>query len=567
MNKRRIFNLFYLSATVIALAVFVLLVSRWYSLILEDAKISHQKQQLEMSKTSAIGIQIFFDHLSSQMSLGNYAAAILENDREKDYTLNVFFNHFLSEGVDGIYLLDNEKLKVIRGNNLTEQEIKDIIKFRPNEIFITDIFIDDITDSQKYFFFCKKLTPELRDSKIFFLKINLDFVMKRYLFPLQLTKSDFAWVLDDEGTLVYHPNHEDMLLYNIFESTEDCGNCHESFDVQKNMLLTKSGFGEYNIGDEPPKIMAYSPIRIANRQWLLAISTFLPDVISELQSKLSLLIFSSSLIFLIIFGFTFFNYRANLKRIKAEEEKKSALQEVKYQDELNHVSKLASLGELVDTVAHEINTPISIISVQADALKHKISADPVSEELHVIKKQINRISDYTRSLLNYSKRLPYKPKYENITSVIDDSIYLLGHRFREKKIKLVKKYQSPLPELLIDRLQIEQVLINIFNNASDSINVSGEIGVNVEEYSEDHDSEEFSEGIIIRIRNTGDKIPEQLMSQIFEPFFTTKAEGKGTGLGLSISKKIIQRHGGSIEVINNETGPEFIIRLPLKQDR
>lgn len=567
MNKRRIFNLFYLSATVIALAVFVLLVSRWYSLILKDAKLSHQKQQLEMSKTSAIGIQIFFDHLSSQMSLGNYAAAILENDREKDYTLNVFFNHFLSEGVDGIYLLDNEKLKVIRGNNLTEQEIKDIIKFRPNEIFITDIFIDDITDSQKYFFFCKKLTPELRDSKIFFLKINLDFVMKRYLFPLQLTKSDFAWVLDDEGTLVYHPNHEDMLLYNIFESTEDCGNCHESFDVQKNMLLTKSGFGEYNIGDEPPKIMAYSPIRIANRQWLLAISTFLPDVISELQSKLSLLIFSSSLIFLIIFGFTFFNYRANLKRIKAEEEKKSALQEVKYQDELNHVSKLASLGELVDTVAHEINTPISIISVQADALKHKISADPVSEELHVIKKQINRISDYTRSLLNYSKRLPYKPKYENITSVIDDSIYLLGHRFREKKIKLVKKYQSPLPELLIDRLQIEQVLINIFNNASDSINVSGEIGVNVEEYSEDHDSEEFSEGIIIRIRNTGDKIPEQLMSQIFEPFFTTKAEGKGTGLGLSISKKIIQRHGGSIEVINNETGPEFIIRLPLKQDR
>lgn len=567
MNKRRIFNLFYLSATVIALALFVLLVNRWYSLILEDAKYSHQKQQLEMSKTSAIGIQIFFDHLSSQMSLGNYAAAFLENDREKDYTLNVFFNHFLSEGVDGIYLLDNEKLKVIRGNNLTEQEIKDIIKFRPNEIFITDIFIDDITDSQKYFFFCKKLTPELRDSKIFFLKINLDFVMKRYLIPLQLTKSDFAWVLDDEGTLVYHPNHEDMLLYNIFETAEDCGNCHESFDVQKNMLLTKSGFGEYNIGDEPPKIMAYSPIRIANRQWLLAISTFLPDVISELQSKLSLLIFSSSLIFLIIFGFTFINYRANLKRIKAEEEKKSALQEVKYQDELNHVSKLASLGELVDTVAHEINTPISIISVQADALRHKISADPVSEELHVIKKQINRISDYTRSLLNYSKRLPYKPKYENITSVIDDSIYLLGHRFREKKIKLVKKYQSPLPELLIDRLQIEQVLINIFNNASDSINVSGEIGVNVEEYSEDHDSEEFSEGIIIRIRNTGDKIPEQLMSQIFEPFFTTKAEGKGTGLGLSISKKIIQRHGGSIEVINNETGPEFIIRLPLKQDR
>lgn len=562
MNRRITFNIIYFASTLIVLFIFAVLIYRWYSVILEDAKLSHQKQQLEMSKISAMGIQIFFNHLIAEMNVEQDAASI--SPSEKNNTSMVFFQHFLKEGIDGIYFTCNGRTDVISGSIPSELEIKDVVKFRTTGIYFTNIFKRDSLSNKKYLFLCKKLNPEFRNSKIFFLKINFDYVIEKYLLPLQLTKSDFAWILDDGGTLVYHPKHEDMLLRNIFESADDCGGCHKSFDMQKNMLASKSGFGEYIIGDEPPKIMAYSPIKAADRHWYLAISTYLPNVISGLKSKLNLLILTSTLIFIIIICFTIFNYRSNLGRIKADEERKRTLQEMKFQEDLNHVSRLASLGELVDTVAHEINTPTGIISIQADTLKLKTSGNNIAEELEIIKKQINRISNYTRSLLNYSKRLPFKPQLTNIISVIDESVYLLTHRFREKKIKLIKDFAATIPELSIDRVQIEQVFINILNNALDSMKQEGSINITVKDYLPESKSTNCSQGILIQIKNNGEKIPENIIDQIFEPFFTTKSGRDGTGLGLSISKKIIIRHGGSITAENTESGPMFSIKLPYK---
>lgn len=559
MSRERTFSIIYFAMVILAVSIFAFLVFRWYNVILEDAKISHQKQQLEMSKTSAIGIQIYFDHLITEMININDAVYSFNNN-----TAVFDLNHFISEGVDGIYLFDNDRIKIIVGDKLSQEDSKLVLKFNLNEIYISDILTGDSTNNKHYFFLCKKLNPDLRNSKIISLKINLKYVLEKYLQPLQLTKSDFAWLLDDEGTLIYHPNHENMVLQNIFQSDTECKDCHRSFDIQKNMLVNKSGYGEYTIGDEPIKIMAYSPIKIANRQWLLAVSTYLPDVISELKSKLTLLIFSSSLIFLIIIGFIIFSYRANLKRIKAEDERKAAFREMKYQEELNHVSRLASLGELVDSVAHEINTPTGIISIQTDTLLLKSNNTDIAEEIDVIKKQVNRISNYTHSLLNYSRRLPFKPEPVDIISLVDDSIFLLGHRFREKKINLIKEFPSSLPKLLIDKLQIEQVIINILNNACDAISEKGEIKISIKEYSSESDYGATPSGVSISISNSGQRIPGEIIDQIFEPFFTTKAEGKGTGLGLSISRKIVLRHSGTIKVKNTDSGPEFIIKLPYK---
>lgn len=146
--------------------------------------------------------------------------------------------------------------------------------------------------------------------------------------------------------------------------------------------------------------------------------------------------------------------------------------------------------------------------------------------------------------------------------MINDSIFLLGHRFREKKINLIKDFPPSLPDLTLDRLQIEQVLINILNNACDAIKEKGEIKISLKDYYIDPDNNQLNSGILISITNSGDKIPEEIIEQIFEPFFTTKPEGKGTGLGLSISKKIISRHSGSLKVQNTEIGPSFIIKLP-----
>jgi len=117
---------------------------------------------------------------------------------------------------------------------------------------------------------------------------------------------------------------------------------------------------------------------------------------------------------------------------------------------------------------------------------------------------------------------------------------------------------------MIDRVQIEQVFINILNNAFNSMTEEDSINITVKENLSESESSHAPGGIIIQIKNSGEKIPENIINQIFEPFFTTKHGSDGTGLGLSISKKIILRHGGSITAENTETGPMFTIKLPYK---
>lgn len=564
MIKKKFFNIFYFSVSFVAIIIFVGVVYTWYNLILDDAKLSHQKKQLEMSQVSAIGIQMFFEHIQTELSFFYKLQLSYENYDSDE--LGILLDHFKTEGIIGMYLLEGEnKNQSIFGTPPIASEIKNITNIHNQEFYLSDIFRENSAGGQIYFYLCKKINPGIFDNKVFYIKLNLDFILEKYLLPLQLSKSDYAWVLDDEGTLIYHPNHKKMILKNIFESSSKCNSCHQSFDIQKNMLVNKTGFSEYLIGDEPSKIMAYSPIKVANRNWFISISTYLSDVTYNLKSKLSLLIISSTIIFIIIIGFIIFNYSSNLKRIKAEEEKKIISNEMKFQDEVNHISRLASVGELVDTVAHEINTPAGIIGIQADTINLKYPDNKYSEEIAIIKKQVSRISSYTRSLLNFSKRIPYNPQRNNIITVLEDSLYLLGHRFREKQILVVKEFDLHSYDYFFDKLQLEQVFINILNNAVDEMEIGGTITLSIKTILGESENASFQSGIEIRIHNSGNQIPEQNIHQIFEAFFTTKPDGKGTGLGLSISKKIIQRHEGTIEVKNTDSGPVFIIRLPNKK--
>jgi signal transduction histidine kinase len=237
------------------------------------------------------------------------------------------------------------------------------------------------------------------------------------------------------------------------------------------------------------------------------------------------------------------------------------------QEQLSHASKLASIGELVDTVAHEINTPTGIIAAHADALLlQPDQKNFCADEMLVIKKQTRRIHDYTKSLLGYSKRISLNPQPTCIKEIIEECVYMLGHRFRARQISVKQKYSPSIPKILIDRGQIEQVFINILNNAVDAIESPGLITIEVLKVGGDYDPErEFSgDGISIQIKDNGSGIKSANIDNIFHPFFSTKPPSKGTGLGLYISKSIVQRYHGSIKVSSDgETGTVFEIILPL----
>jgi signal transduction histidine kinase len=337
--------------------------------------------------------------------------------------------------------------------------------------------------------------------------------------------------------------------------------------VQEKMIKGNTSFDEYTIGNEPPKVMAYVPIILNGDKWILAISTFLPEVTANLRDKFSLFFGLGVLILFVIISLGALLYFQTVRKVRAEESNRHMEQRQNFLDQLGQAAKLALIGELVDSVAHEINTPLGIISSHIDALKlQKDYPVKFNEDLEVIKNQTKRINNYTKSLLNYSHRIPFNPKPENLTALIDECLFLLNPLFHSKRIRITKNYEHDMPAVEIDKGQIEQVFINLFNNAADAIDNNGEIRIDV--HTEEKNISVVNMGEIkfaaITITDTGIGIHPADINNIFETFFTTKVEGKGTGLGLPISKAIILRHKGKIEVYS-ESGKftTFRIFLPV----
>jgi len=342
-----------------------------------------------------------------------------------------------------------------------------------------------------------------------------------------------------------------MLLRGINQTSTACSNCHQSFDVQKKMIAGTGAYDEYVISREPPKIMAYVPINLNGDKWIFAISTFLPEVTASLRDKFSLFFGLGIIILIAIFSLGFLLYYQTVRKIRAEEANLHMEQRQSFQEQLNHAAKLASIGELVDSVAHEINTPLGIISSYIDTfnLRNDFPQNYI-EDFSVIKNQTKRINNYTRSLLNYSQRIPFNPKPEDITGIIEECLFLLNPQFHSKKIRIVKNYKHNYPVVEIDKGQIEQVFINLFNNAVDAISNNGEIKIDIttEERNISTINKEEINFVVISVTDNGYGIKPEYINNIFEAFYTTKSGGKGTGLGLSISKAIMLRHKGRIEV-------------------
>jgi signal transduction histidine kinase len=585
MHKLRSTTLWILTGTFTLAIIFLFAVLKIYQLTLIEAKKSHQLQQMEMARAASLGINTYLDHIVEDMNFITFfpEIQILDTDGAAQI-IEYFFNHYEKEAVRTIFIADDS------GNVFYSEgaELPSWISTQLKNQLQWKEWIENWRDS--WFSQVKPVNETNTTSNLSFIilvpiisdhyqpksyqygteftgligyYIDFDLLMQQFIAPLKLGQGDFAWVIDGNGRLIYHPRHKEMLLKSIKNTTLECKSCHSSFKTQNQMLNSTASIGEYTIGTEPPKIMAYFPIQLQEEKWILVISTFLPEVTAGLRDKFRLFFILGIIILIAITILGFLLYLVNTRRILAEEAQKQSEKMQELQQQLNHASKLASIGELVDTVAHEINTPAGIITAQADALllqMEKINTYP--EELNIIKKQTRRISKYTRSLLGYSKRVPFNPVPTNVNELLDESIYLLGHRFRAKRISIQKKYPPNLPLILLDRNQMEQVIINILNNAVDAMQGVGEIQVEAQIINAGSKPESHIVGNRIEIifTDNGRGIPSNHLDQLFKPFFSTKLPREGTGLGLYISKAIILRHRGKIDV-NSIAGKGTTVRI------
>jgi signal transduction histidine kinase len=582
LNKINVYKLGIISGMIAFAVVSFILILKIYNVTLQETKTTHQQQQMQMAKTAVQGIKYYLGHLVGDMYLlhdilnnQNY------NNEEAQLNLDYYLNHYEKNIVRSIFVTDTSEDIIYTTStllpnwiNIEMQKFVDsgdsiwysMIKPYDEELDDEDFFF--VILSQKKQYIHHQLEEEKRTNTLGIIGylISFDRLMDQFITPLKLGQSDFAWVLDGNGRLIFHPRHEKMLLRSVKDTSSECRECHSSFEVQKQMLSSDVSVGEYTIGEEPTKIMAYVPVKFSNERWILAISTFLPEVTANLREKFRLFFILGFIILGVIIFFGSLVYYINLRRIRAEEEKRSLEQLGRYQEQLNQASKLASIGELVDTVAHEINTPTGIIAAHADAIIIKENySDDIANALKIIRKQTRRISDYTRSILSYSQSIPFLPEPINIEELMNECTYLLDHRFQANNIKVIKNIESNLSKVVLDKRQMEQVFINLLNNAVDSIKNSGEIKISLnKEIVESELENEKNERIAISIEDNGIGIKDDYIDKIFNPFFSTKSKAQGTGLGLAITKAIVVRHKGKINVTSNEgKGTKFQIYLPI----
>lgn len=227
------------------------------------------------------------------------------------------------------------------------------------------------------------------------------------------------------------------------------------------------------------------------------------------------------------------------------------------QAQLIRSEKLASQGELVAGIAHEINNPLTGILVYASLVTSDPKLDPeLKPDVETIVRETQRCASIVRGLLDFSRETPPQKQPLLLGSVIEEALNLVVHQSLFHDIVITKSYAENLPEVMADHNQIEQVFINLLLNAGQAMPEGGELAVTT-------GLTPGGDAVFAAVRDTGCGIPEEHLGKIFDPFFTTK-EQKGTGLGLSVSFGIIANHGGRIGVESFVgEGTTFTVILPL----
>lgn len=233
-------------------------------------------------------------------------------------------------------------------------------------------------------------------------------------------------------------------------------------------------------------------------------------------------------------------------RKRAEEELRARTAELEATTrQLWQAARLAGVGELAASIAHELNNPLGTVSLRIEGVLAKTPPDdPRRKALEVIEQEIERMAGLVGNLLQFSRAGVDKASTVDITEEITKALELVDYHLRKQQIWVAPEFASGVPAIFADRQHLRQVFLNLFTNAADAMPAGGCLSVRV------HPGELPGRcpAVVVEVNDTGEGIPAHLLSRVTDPFFSTKEEGKGTGLGLAICKRIIEQHQGTLEI-------------------
>ncbi len=227
------------------------------------------------------------------------------------------------------------------------------------------------------------------------------------------------------------------------------------------------------------------------------------------------------------------------------------------QSKLMHAEKMAAVGQLVSGVAHEVNNPLTAILGFADLLMENPELpESARKDMRVILQEAQRTKQIVQNLLSFARQMPPQRKALQLNPILRRTVQLRSYDFQSHGVEVLEHLDQELPSVIGDSHQLQQVFLNILNNAYDAVGETGRAAKI--EITTTHKGN----SVEISFRDNGPGISHP--DRIFDPFFTTKEVGKGTGLGLSICYGIVHEHGGEILCQNNSGGPgaTFVVRLP-----
>ncbi len=227
--------------------------------------------------------------------------------------------------------------------------------------------------------------------------------------------------------------------------------------------------------------------------------------------------------------------------------------------QLWQAAKLATMGELAASVAHELNNPLATLALRSELVLEKLTADdPNRPSLEVISKEVDRMANLVSNLLQFSRRNQSQTSKIDVCKEVHDSLELFHHLVRGRNIEVITNFADDLPTIEADRQKLRQLFLNLLTNATDAMPRGGHLTVHAERGQLNNQKD----AVVLQFIDTGTGIPPEHINHIWDTFFTTKPEGKGTGLGLAICRRVVEEHGGII-TIDSKAGSGTIVTISL----